>query len=247
MKWTIIKDKLDTLDIDIRLHPGEGTVVSDTIRFRVGSEFVNPNVEPPEGLHLEGWYKDNEFSIKANEGEIVDSTFANLYAKFTASTYEIDGNNQWRPAESFNPSTIQGYEGFDVYESFSNWNVHNAFAKMYVDVIGYRQFTMYINSYGETNYDYTIAFSPDVDVTSNPSSSTAGAVANTYGFSKNPEQYPPEDANGWRKVTYELDGNAHSICICYRKDGSGNNYNDRGYVAIPHYQPQPVPVEPGND
>ena len=44
MKWTIIKDKFDTLDIDIRLHPGEGTVTSDTIRLRVGSKFVNPAV-----------------------------------------------------------------------------------------------------------------------------------------------------------------------------------------------------------
>ena len=244
MKWTIIKDKFDTIYIDIMLHPGEGTVASDTIRLRVGSKFVNPVIVPPEGLYLEGWYKDSELSVKANKDDIVDNTFANLYAKFVSSMYEMDGNKQWRPAQSFNPSTIPGYEGFDVYESFSNYHVSNAFAKMYVDVMGYTTFTLYINSYAEANYDYTIAFSPDVDVISNPNSGTTGAVANTYGFSKNPALYPPTDTNGWKKVTYNLDGNSHRICICYRKDGSGDSYNDRGYVAIPHNQPQPVPVEP---
>ena len=36
---------------------------------------------------------------------------------------------------------------------------------MYVIVSGYSDLTLYIRSYAESNYDYTIAMNPDVDVT----------------------------------------------------------------------------------
>ena len=71
------------------------------------------------------------------------------------------------------------YDG--VYESNSNYNVGNGFAKMYVRISGYNEFTIYIRSYGESNYDYTLAFNPDVDVTSNPAYSTSGVKAHTRG------------------------------------------------------------------
>ena len=71
------------------------------------------------------------------------------------------------------------YDG--VYESNSNYNVNNGFAKMYVRISGYDEFTIYIRSYGESGYDYTLAFNPDVDVTSNPSTSTSGVKAHTSG------------------------------------------------------------------
>ena len=52
---------------------------------------------------------------------------------------------------------------------------------MYVRISGYDTFKLYIRSYAESNYDYTIAFNADVDVTSNPSSSTTGVKAHTSG------------------------------------------------------------------
>lgn len=68
-----------------------------------------------------------------------------------------------------------------MYESNSNYNVNNGYAKMYVRISGYDTFKLYIRSYAESNYDYTIAFNADVDVTSNPSSSTTGVKAHTSG------------------------------------------------------------------
>ena len=35
---------------------------------------------------------------------------------------------------------------------------------MYVFVSGYNDLTLYIRSYAESSYDYTIAMNPDVDV-----------------------------------------------------------------------------------
>lgn len=124
---------------------------------------------------------------------------------------------------------------FDVYESNSNYNVNNGYAKMFITVNGYTELTLYINSYAESNYDYTLAFTPDYEPTSNPSgSSVTGNVAGTtYGFQYNPSSYGITSGSGWKKVTYTLDGSEHRICICYRKDSSVNNNWDRGYVAIP--------------
>ena len=71
----------DELYIDITLHPGEGTVESDTIRRKVNSEFENPQITPPDGYVFEGWYKDAEFAVKAEVGEKIDISFRNLYAR----------------------------------------------------------------------------------------------------------------------------------------------------------------------
>ena len=71
------------------------------------------------------------------------------------------------------------YDG--VYESNSNYHVDNGFAKMYVRISGYNEFTIYIRSYAESYYDYTLAFNPDIDVTSNPSYNISGVKASTYG------------------------------------------------------------------
>jgi len=52
---------------------------------------------------------------------------------------------------------------------------------MYVRIDGYDTFSLYIRSYAESSYDYTLAFNLDVDVTSNPSTSTSGVKAHTSG------------------------------------------------------------------
>ena len=112
---------------------------------------------------------------------------------------------------------------------------------MYIDVSGYTSFTIYINSYtgSEANYDYTLAFKPDYDVTSNPSGSSTNSTVygTTYGFSNT----PPSSTNigntsAWRKVTYTLDGGNHYIVVCFRKDSVYGYGWDRGYVAIPKNQ-----------
>jgi hypothetical protein len=60
-----------------------------------------------------------------------------------------------------NPDSSQ-YDG--VYESFSNHNVDNGKAKMYIRISGYDEFKIYIRSNAESNYDYTVALHIDQDV-----------------------------------------------------------------------------------
>ena len=68
-----------------------------------------------------------------------------------------------------------------MYESSSNYNVGNGYAKMYARIVGYETFSIYIRSYAESNCDYVVAMNVDTDVTSLPSASTSGVKASTSG------------------------------------------------------------------
>lgn len=103
---------------------------------------------------------------------------------------------------------------------------------MYVRISGYDTFKLYIRSYAESRYDYTIAFNADVDATSNPSTGTSGVKAHTSG-----NQTSGSTISDYTLVTYTgLAGEEHFICIVYRKDSSVNSGNDRGYLLIPKEQ-----------
>ena len=144
---------------------------------------------------------------------------------------KVDLNSSWQTPTMWTNSNTD----FDVYESNSNYHVANGFAKMFIKVKGYTELTIYINSYAESNFDYTIAFTPGYNPTSLPSASAVGGnvLGTTYGYSYNPSSYDITSGTGWKKVTYDLNGKENTICICYRKDGSANISWDRGYVAIP--------------
>ena len=83
------------------------------------------------------------------------------------------------------------------------------------------------------NLIYTIAFNldtytPSNPLTSNPSSSTSGVKAHTSG-----KQNSGTAIGSYTKVEYSgIDGKEHYICIAYRKDGSVNSGDDRGYVLV---------------
>lgn len=103
---------------------------------------------------------------------------------------------------------------------------------MYIRIDGYDTFTIYIRSYAESSFDYTIAFNPDVDVTSLPAYNTTGVKAHTRG-----NQKAGQTLADYTAVTYTgLGGTSHFICVAYRKDSSANNGNDRGYLLIPKQQ-----------
>ena len=188
MTYTIIRDLFD-LNLTVRLHPGEGTVASDTIQLRVGSEFVNPNVDPPEGLRLDGWYKDSEFSNKANPGDIVDSTFANLYAKFksvnfvdyvvpnssgtyfdtrivpSATTYfELDFLTPSKYKQSGNWPVLLGAQSYDGYDK----QMFIRYGTPSIPTVNVNYFVQYTNwpNYYDINYDerHKIKFGPNMTI-----------------------------------------------------------------------------------
>lgn len=133
---------------------------------------------------------------------------------------EADLNDQWRPPEQWTPDT----DKFAVYESFGNWNVHSKNAAMYVRFKGPAHFTLYINSYAESSYDFTIAYKAD---------SETDEAAKTQSFQADPSKYPVADPQAWKAVVYNVGVGEHFVKIVYRKDGSYSQDWDRGYVAVP--------------
>ena len=221
----------------ISFDAGEGSV-SETSRQLIYGRKIGQLPEPTcpaDKPYFGGWYTEadgagTKYSANSTAPNQDSLTLYAFYSAVQLKSYTVDLNNQWRQSTSQTNPDSTVYDG--VYESNSNYHVNNGFAKMYVRISGYDEFTIYIRSYGESNYDYTLAFNPDVDVTSNPSYSTSGVKAHTRG-----NQQSGQTIGAYTQVTYTgLGGGDHFICIVYRKDSSVNNGNDRGYVLIPKDQ-----------
>ena len=221
----------------ISFDAGEGSV-SETSRQIIYGRKIGELPEPTcpaDKPYFGGWYTEaggagTKYSAASTVPSQDSLTLYAFYSAVQLKSYTVDLNNQWRQSTTQTNPDSAAYDG--VYESNSNYHVDNGFSKMYVRISGYDEFTIYIRSYGESNYDYTLAFNPDVDVTSNPSYSTSGVKAHTRG-----NQQSGQTIGNYTQVTYTgLGGGDHFICIVYRKDSSVNNGNDRGYVLIPKEQ-----------
>ncbi|CAJ0610685.1 unnamed protein product [Cylicocyclus nassatus] len=140
------------------------------------------------------------------------------------------------------PSQYPG-RSYSCYMSNGNKGVGNTYSYIRIEFTGIPDFTIYINSYAESSYDYTVAGQLDtapyggIDSYDNRPISelssnfgTGGAKAHTSG-----KQAAPDNAftsNYWTEVKYPNDGGFHFIYVVYRKDGSVDRDYDRGFVLI---------------
>ena len=148
--------------------------------------------------------------------------------------FTIDLNSQWQDSTSYG-SLSSDTANYDFYESFGNYGVHNGKATMFITINGYASFTFKVRNYSESFYDYVVV--NNLDDTTVPSwqpsvgSGTASSGKVYYTNKTN------SSSTTWFDVTFnDLDGGEHVITVTYGKDGSGNNNDDRGYVAIPKKQ-----------
>jgi hypothetical protein len=139
---------------------------------------------------------------------------------YISKSYTVNINDSWRKSSKSNPDSSL-YDG--VYESNSNWHLANRVAKMYIDITGYSEFSIYVRSYAESRYDYVIVY--ELDSTSSQKMSTSN------------KQNGGTSLSSYTKVTFNnIDGGSHRITIEYKKDSSGNSNDDRGYLLIPKNQ-----------
>ena len=117
-------------------------------------------------------------------------------------------------------------DGYDVYMS-NNKRVDNSQAVMKLECVGYTDLTLYIRSYAESGYDYTIASNANAS-TYPTSSSSSDTKAHTSGIQK-----PGTTLDDYTKVEYTGLKDNDIIYIVFRKDGSAASGDDRGYVLIP--------------
>lgn len=177
-----------------------------------------------DGKSIIGCKNNNQIDLF----DITETPTALKYNPNSTAEVKVDLQNNWVDSTK----TINGYQ---MYMSSSNYNIHSSYANMKLYFTGIPDFTFYINSYGEANYDYTVVFKMDYnDIPSSYGYGTDNVIAHTYGKSYNPTSKEPSKAtNEWTRVNIKNDGGEHFVVIGYRKDVSGNSNDDRGYIAIP--------------
>ena len=139
---------------------------------------------------------------------------------FDSGKYTVILNNAWQQSTSVSNPNSSLYDG--VYESYSNYNVDSSEATMYIDIEGYTEFSIYVRSNAESNYDYVTVSELD---------------SATQKMSTKGNQNSGTALSNYTKVTYTgIDGGSHRITVTYKKDGSQHSGTDRGYLIIPKYQ-----------
>ena len=97
--------------------------------------------------------------------------------------------------------------------------------KISIEIENYSNFTIYIRSNAETQWDYLEVYELDKEYT-----------GNVYATTKS-KQNQGTDIGAYQKVTFtNIPTGRHTIYVRYKKDGSGNYGTDRGYVLIPKHQ-----------
>lgn len=159
---------------------------------------------------------ENAIAAAVNKGWLI--TGVNLFPE-----YIVNLNDQWRLSEEVPNPDPEQFDG--VYESFSNWNVDYSTADMRIEIENYSNFTIYIRSNAETQWDYLEVYELDKEYT-----------GNVYATTKS-KQNQGTDIGAYQKVTFtNIPTGRHTIYVSYKKDRSGNYGTDRGYVLIPKHQ-----------
>ena len=158
-------------------------------------------------------------SVDAYKSASYWSTYANDIVS-SSGYYTVVLNNTWRQSTSVSNPDSSLYDG--VYESYSNYNVDSSTATMYIDIDGYTEFSIYVRSDAESNYDYVTVSELD---------------STTQKMSTKGNQNSGTALSNYTKVTYSgIDGGSHRITVTYQKDYSQHSGTDRGYLIIPKNQ-----------
>lgn len=130
----------------------------------------------------------------------------------------------WSAGGFTNPDSSK-YDGYMSELSLGN---DYGYDIMRITINGYDEFTCYIRSYAESSFDYTIIGNLDVELDGGMNADSSGVTAHTKG-----NQNGGTDINSYTKVVYTgIGGGTHFIDVMYRKDGSANVGDDRGYLLI---------------
>lgn len=158
---------------------------------------------------------------------LVASMVSSSDGSATSGSYTVNLNGQWEATTAVpNPDSTL-YDG--VYRSSSSYNVNNGVSIMYITIKDCSSFKMYIRSYAESNYDYVMVSQLDQTINGSTSySNTTLVKAHTRG-----NQQSGTTLSNYTLVEFTgITSGEHTITVVYRKDGSVNSGDDRGYVLI---------------
>lgn len=224
-------DQLVTTDSDhIKLKmvkDGHGSYVDDDIIIEAESGI--PNITTAAEM--------DAFLIEDNEGKFVRYTGTTTTKYHSQSVYQVIHS----AATTYENQGTYGFEidntilpdlDPDIYDNFyksNNYHKKSTNSVVKVSWVGTTPVDVWINSYAESNYDYTIAST--LNASTVPTQYTSANVQmHTRGFQKNPRIGLNETQ--FKKHTYTGGDGTNFIYIVYRKDGSTDTADDRGYFVI---------------
>lgn len=150
--------------------------------------------------------------------------------------WELDVPNQQVEIDTYSstagqwlPNTVSGRDynsgsGWTTYMSNYGKGVANSVARCQITIFGFTAFTLAYASWAESSFDYTCVSN------TNQNWATVAINVNTSGIKVSTSG----KQNSWYTATYSnLDPTQeYTIWICFRKDGSVNSSDDRGYFAV---------------
>ena len=228
--YNIIADytPIECTSLTVEADDVAGYMTSTTIRYSAITNGLSFNRYNINNITITGEATSDRFDINTSLTESIERTISFSYLNKTATTtitqgpslakaYTVNLNNEWQNSSTPNPDPIL-YDG--VYESFSNYHRNNNDATMYIDIVGYDNFTIYVRCDSEASFDYLRIYLDNkfiMDTKENGSSDTS--------FS------------GYTEVKFSgIDAGPHRIEILYDKDKSDHSGTDRGYIFIPKNQ-----------
>jgi hypothetical protein len=177
--------------------------------------------------------KDDEDHAGSDKGYVLIPKGDNENIEEVVGTYSLvlaTTTYGWKKSTSVTNPDASLYDG--VYES-TNAGIDSSYSTMYIDINGYKNFTVYIRSYAESNYDYVMISELDKNITGSTDYSNSSLVKDHTRGTQNSSS----SINGYKAVQFtDIDGGSHRITVIYKKDGSDYSGTDKGYLLIPYNQ-----------
>lgn len=215
----------------VTVNGGSSQLATDIATIPQGVEEISTSAEMDNNLTEENAGKLYKY-VGTTTSNYVNGRYYKVEFSPLEFTIEKPSNVTYgfEVAESVTSSlNLDPNEYTNVYRS-TNYQINSSTAVAKITVSGVTSFTVWINSYAESSYDYTIASKLD-------SSSWATSYSSTYtnihtrSFQHNTTA--GLNTSNWKKVTYTLPNTeTHYIYITYVKDNSQHSNDDRGYFVI---------------
>ena len=231
-----VEQPLECISLSITADDATGRATSTTIYYTAECTYTKEGVLQEGTKVFTGKATSSSFEQNTSMTDTIQRTVSFTFLGQTATTTITQGvwvNSSitvttegiskygWVTADS-----IYNVDGYDVYMS-NNKGVNNSQAVMKLECIGYTDLTIYIRSYAEGSFDYTIASIANAS-TYPKASNSSDAKASTRAHQKS-----GTTLSNYTAVTYTGLKDNDIIYIVFTKDSSTASGDDRGYVLIP--------------
>ena len=241
--WSSYADKIkvdiqpvECIALSITADGVIGNATSTTVYYTAECTYTKEGVLQEGTMVFTGKATSSSFEQNTSTTDIVQRTVSFTFLGQTATTTITQG--VWIDKAIFvTTEGISSYgwvtadskynvDGYDVYMS-NNKGADNSQAVMKLECVGYTDLTLYIRSYAESIYDYTIA-----------STANASTYPKAYDSSNTKAHTRRKSTSGttfsdYTEVKYTGLKDNDIIYIVFIKNISGAIGDDRGYVLIP--------------